>query len=194
MCFVDLKIQSEEQQSLDSKINWTSHTSALNYDQRGLKTKQTPSVSICFYDQVLLVQYQWDRSADYSAHLAVAQVSAPALPFIFPALRIELRLWCWNAVWLLAWGSCYGFCALDDCCLCCRLVGTSRMTVFVKTPARASCATNPTCTSWFQILMENTTSGLPVSRNVHVRMELSQLNIPSTSQGCCVKQLGWASS
>lgn len=123
------------------------------------------------------------RSADYSAHLAVAQVSAPALPFIFPALRIELRLWCWNAVWLLAWGSCYGFCALDDCCLCCRLVGTSRMTVFVKTPARASCATNPTCTSWFQILMENTTSGLPVSRNVHVRMELSQLNIPSTSQG-----------
>lgn len=70
---------------------------------------------------------------------------------------------------IISVGLCYGPSVLDDCCLCCRPVGTSRTTGCVRTPARASCATTPTCTSLYPTRMESTTSGPPVSRAAHVR-------------------------
>lgn len=73
---------------------------------------------------------------------------------------------------------CYGPSILDDCCLCCRPVGTSRMTGCVRTPARASCATTPTCTSWYPTHMESTTLGPPVSRAAHVRMTINRETNP----------------
>lgn len=57
----------------------------------------------------------------------------------------------------------------DDCCLCCRPVGTSRTTGCVRTPARASCATTPTFTSSYPTRTESTTLGPRVSRAARVR-------------------------
>lgn len=65
----------------------------------------------------------------------------------------------------------YGPSELGDCCLCCRPVGTSRTTECARTPARASCATTPTCTSWYPTHWESTTSGPPASGAAHVRMD-----------------------
>lgn len=77
---------------------------------------------------------------------------------------------------IISVGLCYGPSVLDDCCLCCRPVGTSRTTGCVRTPARASCATTPTCTSWYPTHTESTTSGPPVSRAAHVRTAISGEN------------------
>lgn len=75
---------------------------------------------------------------------------------------------------IISVGLCYGPSVLDDCCLCCRPVGTSRTTGCVRTPVRASCDTTPTCTSWYPTHMESTTSGPPVSRAVHVRTAINR--------------------
>lgn len=66
-------------------------------------------------------------------------------------------------------GLCYGPSVLKDCCLCCRHVGISRTTGCARTHAQVLCATTPTFTNSYPILMESTTSEPRVSKPVHVR-------------------------
>lgn len=66
-------------------------------------------------------------------------------------------------------GLCYGPSVLKDCCLCCRHVGTSRTTGCARTRAQVLCATTPTFTNSYPILMESTTTEPRVSKPVHVR-------------------------
>lgn len=66
-------------------------------------------------------------------------------------------------------GLCYGPSVLKDCCLCCRHVGISRTTGCARTRAQVLCATTPTFTNSYPILMESTTSEPRVSKPVHVR-------------------------
>lgn len=75
---------------------------------------------------------------------------------------------------IISAGLCFGPSVLDDACLCCRPVGTSRIMGCVRTPAQAFIVMTPTCTSWFLIRMESTASGPPVSKAAHVRPTLTR--------------------
>lgn len=103
------------------------------------------------------------------------------------SLRVLPRLRSRNAVLSLVCGSVMVPVNWDDCCLCCRPVGTSRMRGCVRTPARASCATIPTCTSSCPTRTENTTSGPLASRVAHVRSFKSLQGFELSKTSYCFK-------
>lgn len=112
--------------------------------------------------------------------LAAPRVAASALAPCRGSLRILPRLRSRNAVLSLARGSVMVPVNWDGCCLCCRPVGTSRTRGCVRTPARASCATIPTFTSWCPTRTESTTLVPHASGVAHVRASKSCKSLEST--------------
>lgn len=145
------------------------HTSALSREERR-PAKQSPqsAASVFMIRSVTDFSTTETRKSWLNLSFGCASsigVCAPSLCSSVDLVKAVLE----ECSVIISVGLCYGPSTLDDCCLCCRPVGTSRTMGCARTPARALCAMTPTCTSSYPTRMESTTSELLVWRAAHVR-------------------------
>lgn len=136
-------------------------TCALSLDEK-IPTKQSlHSVLLLVAAPVRHLSPDLNLSFGNATSISVCSPSPCSSEDLAKAVKEECNV-------IISEGLCYGPNVLDDCCLCCRPVGTSRTTGCAKTPARASCVTTLTFTSSYPTHLENTASGPLVSRAAHV--------------------------
>lgn len=142
-------------------------------------------------EQCYCFQYEFQYEQTFKSRLNLSFAGASGVSVCSPSLRncedlakavIE------ECGVIITVGLCYGPSVLKDC-LCCRHVGTSRTTGCVRTRAQVLCATTPTFTNSYPILMESTTLGPPVSKPVHVRSSLKKYFSVTTLHNISVTML-----